>query len=191
MQRKRKLKRATPCSSISDEQHARPRASIRSCNHGAHHGRGSCVRCFGIAAERAPALLRHASRRPAARIERRSDGDGARGCVNTEERQVHRALLERSALLHDVGRRKGDLDIWGKVACVLLVHYFPKRSKQWAEDGMSTMLHVYYHHPQIGAKLLRGIGLFEEADIIERHHAPADVHDSMELRLLREADEAN
>ena len=108
-----------------------------------------------------------------------------------EERQVHRALLERSALLHDVGRRKGDLDIWGKVACVLLVHYFPKRSKQWAEDGMSTMLHVYYHHPQIGAKLLRGIGLFEEADIIERHHAPADVHDSMELRLLREADEAN
>ncbi len=108
-----------------------------------------------------------------------------------ERMQVDRALLERSALLHDVGRRKGDLDILGKVLCVLLVHFFPERSRRWAEDGTSAMLHVYYHHPQIGAELLRGIGLFEEADIIERHHEPAKLDDSIELRLLREADEAN
>jgi len=108
-----------------------------------------------------------------------------------ERTQVDRALLERCALLHDVGRRKGDLDIFGKVFCVLLVHFFPERSRRWAEDGTSAMLHVYYHHPQIGAELLRGIGLFEEADIIERHHEPAKLDDSIELRLLREADEAN
>ena len=108
-----------------------------------------------------------------------------------ERMQVDRALLERSALLHDVGRRKGDLDILGKVLCVLLVHFFPERSRRWAADGTSAMLHVYYHHPQIGAELLRGIGLFEEADIIERHHEPAKLDDSIELRLLREADEAN
>lgn len=104
---------------------------------------------------------------------------------------VNRSLLERCALLHDVGRRRGDLDIFGKVACVLLVHYFPERSKRWAEDGTSAMLRVYYHHPEIGAELLRGIGLFIEASIIERHHAPTDERDAMELRLLRAADEAN
>ena len=105
--------------------------------------------------------------------------------------RVNRALLERCALLHDVGRRRGDLDIFGKVACVLLVHVFPARSKRWADNGTSAMLRVYYHHPQIGAELLRGIGLFIEASIIERHHAPTDERDAMELRLLRAADEAN
>ena len=104
---------------------------------------------------------------------------------------VNRKLLERCALLHDVGRRRGDLDIFGKVACVLLVHYFPERSKRWAEDGTSAMLRVYYHHPEIGAELLRGIGLFEEASIIEHHHVSANVRDSLELCLLRDADEAN
>ena len=104
---------------------------------------------------------------------------------------VNRKLLERCALLHDVGRRRGDLDIFGKVACVLLVHYFPMRSKQWADDGTSAMLRVSYHHPQIGAELLRGIGLFLEASIIERHHAPAQATDPIELTLLRAADEAN
>lgn len=105
--------------------------------------------------------------------------------------RVNRALLERCALLHDVGRRRGDLDIFGKVACVLLVHVFPARSKRWADNGTSAMLRVYYHHPQIGAELLRGIGLFLEASIIERHHAPAQATDPIELTLLRAADEAN
>lgn len=105
--------------------------------------------------------------------------------------RVNRALLERCALLHDVGRRRGDLDIFGKVACVLLVHVFPARSKRWADNGTSAMLRVYYHHPQIGAELLRGIGLFLEASIIERHHAPAQATNPIELTLLRAADEAN
>ena len=105
--------------------------------------------------------------------------------------RVNRALLERCALLHDVGRRRGDLDIFGKVACVLLVHVFPARSKRWADNGTSAMLRVYHHHPQIGAELLRGIGLFLEASIIERHHAPAQATDPIELTLLRAADEAN
>ena len=104
---------------------------------------------------------------------------------------IDERLLERCALLHDVGRRKGDLDIFGKVFCVLAVHFFPARARMWAEDGTSKMLAVYFHHPKIGAELLRGIGLAEEAEIIERHHEIAKMGDSLELRLLRLADEAN
>ena len=104
---------------------------------------------------------------------------------------VDERLLERCALLHDVGRRKGDLDIFGKVFCVLAVNFFPVRARMWAEDGTSKMLAVYFHHPKIGAALLRDIGLSEEAAIIERHHEVPRVDDSLELRLLRLADEAN
>ena len=100
-------------------------------------------------------------------------------------------LLERCALLHDVGRRKGDLDIFGKVFCVLAVHFFPVRARMWAEDGTSSMLAVYFHHPKIGAKMLRSIGLVEEAAVIEHHHEPASANDAIELQLLRLADDAN
>lgn len=112
--------------------------------------------------------------------------------LDSQERMhVDRALLERCALLHDVGRKKGDLDIFGKVACVLLAHYLPAQSKKWAEDGTSHMLDVYYHHPAIGAALLRAIGLTREAELIAHHHESEAPDDSIELRLLRLADEAN
>ncbi len=104
---------------------------------------------------------------------------------------IDERLLERCALLHDVGRRKGDLDIFGKVFCVLAVHFFPARARMWAEDGTSKMLAVYFHHPKIGAALLRDIGLSKEAAIIERHHEAEQAEDAIELRLLRLADEAN
>ena len=55
-----------------------------------------------------------------------------------------------AALLHDVGRRKGDLDLFGKVAAVLLTHFFPRRSRAWAAAGC-RLLFVYYEHPAIGA----------------------------------------
>ena len=104
---------------------------------------------------------------------------------------IDERLLERCALLHDVGRRKGDLDIFGKVFCVLAVHFFSARARTWAEDGTSKMLAVYFHHPKIGAALLRDIGLSKEAAIIERHHEAEQAEDAIELRLLRLADEAN
>ena len=40
--------------------------------------------------------------------------------------EEQRAFLIRCALLHDVGRRRGDLDILGKVFAVLMMHYLPR-----------------------------------------------------------------
>lgn len=107
--------------------------------------------------------------------------------------EEQRAFLIRCALLHDVGRRKGDLDILGKVFAVLMMHYLPHASERLMEhEGrLGHALYVYRHHPAIGAALLREIGMEAEAGVIECHHQAASAGDSFVLTLLREADAQN
>ena len=111
---------------------------------------------------------------------------------------VDHDILIRGALLHDIGRKKGDLDILGKVFAVLMDALFPYTSKKlacedgrWPFGGLRHMMFVYYNHPKIGAEILRRRGLHREADMAERHHMPEAAGDSWELRLLRRADELN
>lgn len=112
-----------------------------------------------------------------------------------EENEVNdQALLVRLALLHDVGRRCGDMGIWGKVLAVLFDAICPQWSRDRARrDGtrIQHTLYVYYHHPVIGAELLRSIGCAKEAAIIERHHTSVGKDEPIELTCLRRADEAN
>jgi putative nucleotidyltransferase with HDIG domain len=102
-------------------------------------------------------------------------------------------FLIRCALLHDVGRKKGMLDVWGKVLTVLLVYFFPKRSQRWSEGNsfIGHMLYIYFHHPSIGAEALRRIGMKEEAEVIARHHSAETANDDAALKLLRIADDRN
>ena len=105
-----------------------------------------------------------------------------------------KALLLRAALLHDVGRVQGDMNIMGKVAAVLLKHYFPAKAKQLGETGkgwLGHIMYVYYQHPEIGAMKLENIGMTAEAALIRCHHAPAAENEPPELKLLRAADELN
>ena len=109
-----------------------------------------------------------------------------------------RAFLLRCALLHDTGRVRGDMDIWGKVFCVLMAKLAPEYSRQAAERGkkkqssaISHALYVYFHHAEIGAAKLCTAGLAAEAAIIVRHHQPVKAEDPLILKLLREADERN
>ncbi len=108
---------------------------------------------------------------------------------------VDRRLLIRASLLHDIGRQKGDMGTCGKVLAVLLTAAFPRWSKKRGENAaggwLSALLHVYYHHPEKGANMLRRIGLPDEAALTVRHHAPAAGDDPPELLLLRQADQMN
>jgi len=107
-----------------------------------------------------------------------------------DKRGVDREFLIRCALLHDVGRRAGDLSIAGKVFAVLVTTFAPKFAERLEING-NRALYVYHHHAEIGARKLQQIGLFKEAKIIARHHSPPKPDDQIELKLLRLADNAN
>ncbi len=117
----------------------------------------------------------------------------ARGKAGIDE-----TFLTRIALLHDVGRVKGDLGLWGKVAVVLLAHFLPQFSRRRAALSragafgfLRHALYVYYHHAEIGSEKLRLAGCDREASVICLHHSPPAAADSTELCLLRQADSRN
>lgn len=107
-----------------------------------------------------------------------------------DKRGVDREFLIRCALLHDVGRRAGDLTIRGKIFVVLITTFAPKIAERLEING-NHALYVYHHHAELGARKLQQIGLFKEAKIIAKHHAPPKSDDPLELKLLRIADNEN
>ena len=109
-----------------------------------------------------------------------------------------REFLIRCALLHDVGRTREDMGVFGKVFAVLMHSFAPNASKRWARKGKrhiyeypGHVMHVYYHHPAIGAELLEEAGFLEEAAVVRFHHRPPEAGDSLVLQILRKADEMN
>lgn len=110
--------------------------------------------------------------------------------VIEDKRGVDREFLIRCALLHDVGRRAGDLTIPGKIFVVLITSIAPEFAERLEING-NRALYVYHHHAGLGAQKIQRIGLFKEAKIIAKHHAPPKPEDPIELKLLRLADNEN
>ena len=99
-------------------------------------------------------------------------------------------FLIRCALLHDIGRVKGDMSVFDKVFAVLITYFLPNLADRLELNG-SHLLYVYRHHAEIGAKKLQDIELYREAKIIAKHHSPPSADDPAELKLLRIADDKN
>ncbi len=110
--------------------------------------------------------------------------------VIQDKKGIDREFLIRCALLHDVGRVKGDIGIFGKIFTVLVTYLMPKFADKLELQG-NKQIYIYRHHAEIGGRKLQQIGLFREAKIIAKHHAPPTPNDPYELKLLRLADEAN
>jgi hypothetical protein len=112
---------------------------------------------------------------------------------------VDRRFLIRCALLHDAGRRWGDVSTWDKIAAVLLHYFFPEQTRAWAREGRGTRLenlrhalHVSACHPQRGVALLRPIGVEPELlAVIGAHHESPTIKDPPALTLLQRADDLN
>ena len=107
-----------------------------------------------------------------------------------DKQNIDREFLIRCALLHDVGRVRGDMSIAGKVFTVLITNLFPTFADK-LERGGNKLIYIYRHHAEIGGRKLQKIGLYKEAKIIARHHSPPTEKDPRELKLLRLADEEN
>jgi putative nucleotidyltransferase with HDIG domain len=110
--------------------------------------------------------------------------------------KVNCVLLIRCALLHDVGKRKGDVSTIDKIITVIGYWLLPSWSKEWGRLGRGSKLnnlrhafYIYYHHANRSAIMLQGIGESRQVvEIVAKHHkTPAD-SDPLELILLRKAD---
>ncbi|MBO4852156.1 MAG: HD domain-containing protein [Schwartzia sp.] len=117
----------------------------------------------------------------------------AEAIAQTAQDTVDVSLLIRCALLHDVGRKKGDLGTFGKSFAVLFAKFCPALARDYGNGKRSGVLarkmNVFFHHAEMGAAMLSNIGFSQEAEIVRKHHeAPAD-DDPPELRILRMADE--
>ena len=110
--------------------------------------------------------------------------------VIEDKQGIDREFLIRCALLHDVGRVKGDLSILGKIFTVLVTDLAPSFADKLELNG-NQWIYIYRHHAEISGRKLQQIGLFREAKIVVKHHSPPTADDPYELKLLRLADEEN
>ena len=112
---------------------------------------------------------------------------------------VDQELLIKCALLHDVGKVKGDVSTADKIIAVILDMVARDWAKSWGQmgrggkiDNLRHAVYIYYHHAARGAAMLSAVGLPSElTTIIARHHETPVVGEPPELTLLKKADSLN
>jgi len=115
------------------------------------------------------------------------------------QKQVDQELLIKCALLHDVGKVKGDVSTADKIITVILDKAAPGWAKSWGRPGrggkLSNLRHavyIYYHHAARGTEMLSAAGMSPQVtEIIAKHHEAPAVGEPPELTLLRTADNLN
>lgn len=113
-----------------------------------------------------------------------------------ERADVNTRLLIKCALLHDVGKVKGDVSTIDKIFTVIAHKFAGSKAKAWGRPGKGNKLdnlrhavYIYFYHPERSAAMLEALG---ECPLIvkiagEHHKAPA-ADDPPELNILRQAD---
>jgi len=113
-----------------------------------------------------------------------------------EHQVVERELLRKAALLHDVGKMRGDISTIDKIITVLVHALSPRAGRILARPGRGGLIanlrhafYIYGHHARRGAKLAAQAGVAAPVvEWIRRHHQKLTTDDPLELRLLQAAD---
>ncbi len=105
----------------------------------------------------------------------------------------HDQTLIQAALLHDIGKADGGLNLAYRVAIVLLRAFWPA-GLEWlaaSDTGWRRPFYIHHHHPEIGARLAAEAGSSPRVvELILQHQSPANTRgESGELMALKAADE--
>lgn len=116
-----------------------------------------------------------------------------------ERTDINQQLLIQCALLHDVGKVKGDVSTFDKIVAVMAHKAAPHWAEKWARQGRGSRIdnlrhafYTYFYHAKSSSFLLKQINCNPVATAIvgSHHEAPAD-NEPPELTVLRKADDLN
>jgi len=103
--------------------------------------------------------------------------------------------LIKGALLHDVGKVKGEIAWWNRILVGLIRRFFPRLRTKWGkrgEGGLNHALYVDLHHPSRGAYMAESLGIDPTVvSLIKHHHDEPNERTNLELALLQNADAKN
>jgi predicted hydrolase (HD superfamily) len=104
-------------------------------------------------------------------------------------------FLYKAALLHDIGKSKGDLTVFRRVLAVFLHYLLKEKAIQLAHPAKGPWrrtLHIYFNHPRLGVAKGKAANLSPELlRLIENHHEPIGPEDDKYLKTLKAADDLN
>lgn len=111
--------------------------------------------------------------------------------------KVNSKQLLRAALLHDIGKIKGDLNTWERVMVVVIKQFCPKLAIRLSSDshngettGLSHAIYVHHHHSRLGQEKAITLGVEDEVcSLIANHHCAPYSGEPLELTILRRSDD--
>jgi len=108
--------------------------------------------------------------------------------------------LQKSALLHDIGKSLHPLDRWERVFAVLILGLLPGKAREWGKlepRGLHRALAVIHQHPAWGAEMLREAGSSQRVIDLVRFHERQEITGLLDqgglelLQKLQNADDLN
>lgn len=124
----------------------------------------------------------------------------AYSCVTLSEGYANLNIktLIKAALLHDCGKKAGEVKTWHRVLIVLTQALWPALAKRLAQLGfkekagsLALAFYIQANHAERGAKILKNIGVEPiVVDLVFNHHQQVH-HPTPELSILQKADNTN
>ncbi|HEY8345304.1 MAG TPA: HD domain-containing protein [Bacillota bacterium] len=109
-------------------------------------------------------------------------------------KDINLDCLVQAALLHDVGKVKGEIGRINRILVGIIRRFFPRKREQWGRrDKTSALRYALYVdaiHPSRGGYMAESMGINPQVvALIKRHHDPDSAEDDTpELSLLKLAD---